>query len=913
MLLGRDAELDGCRALLARAASGNGGSLVVRGEAGVGKSALLQSVVDQSEGFQVLRTQGIESESPLAYAALHRLLLPLLNDLDQLPDPQAQALRGVFGLGAWSDAESGNERFLVFLAALGLVAHAAEGAPVLCVVDDAHWLDDASAAALLFIARRVQFEPIFVLFGAREGGERRFDPAELPDLRLQGLGPDAARDLLRSSVGVDVPTAVRDELLERTAGNPLALIEIPRALSADQMAGTEPLPSHLPLTDGLERVFLERYRRLPGGAQSYLLVAAADDSREIAVIDRAARELGLGDEARADAERSELARVDGTVLDLRHPLVRSAIYSSAPRPDRRRVHRALAQVFSERGELDRPAWHRAAAADTVDEELAEELSSVAARARSGGAHEAASAAWERAAELSPSASARAQLLHEAAAAAWMSGQPDRARALAQTARLLSVDTLLTADIDRLRALVEMNFGSAKVAHAILLRAAADVVGVDPARARQMAMIAAALGVFGAHSGVAIDPLELIPAASEDGDSHDVTFGALLTGMDLLGRGRLEQAAVHLRRALIVGEGLRSPDLLTNMPIAAVHLGDDEASRRWYDIELSEARQSESPFAVLHALTRRMIPDFVTGRWNDLAAAAAESESLAETTGSSNQRTFPRAVLLLLKTYRGSGPSDGELDQLEHHAADNPAGVLDVLIQDVLAWTRGVRALISSRPEEALHHFNRIVQPQTAFAAAVDHMDAAVQARHPDVLERVVARAEEFGSATGAAWAVALAEHGRALGSEGAAAEEHFRTALEVGASTMRPLQRARTELAFGEFLRRARRRVDSRTHLRAALVAFEELGAASWADRAAEELRASGEASRRREASPPAAMTPQELQVARLVQQGLSNREVAARLFVSPRTVDFHLRNVFSKLGISSRGGLLQVDLDSAA
>lgn len=911
MILGRDEELASCREFLERARAGHGGAVVVHGEAGVGKSAILAALVEGADSFEVLATQGIESEAPLAFAALHRLLLPVIDRLDFLPEPQANALRSVFGLAAPAAAEPGNERFLVFLAALGLLTNASENRPVLCTIDDAHWLDDASTAALLFIARRIRFERVAMMFGARDGGVRRFDPAELPALRLEGLGREAAQELLLASTVVNVPTSVRDELLARTGGNPLALMEIPSALSSAQLAGEAALPAHLPLTDGLERVFLDRYDRLPDAARAYLLVAAADDSGHVSTVDRAFERLAAGADGRERSERSGLVRVQGGSIVMRHPLVRSAIYSSASHPERRRVHAALADVLSRQGDRDRAVWHRAAASDGPDESTAAELETVARSAQAGGGHEAASAAWERAAELTPGEDDAARRLNAAAAAAWLSGQPDRSRNLAQTARSRTEDPLLLADIDRLRGIIEMNFGSPRVSHGVLLRAARNVSDADPGRAREMAMIAAALAVFGADSGIGIDPVTLAPY-DPGGNAHDVCFGALLQGMHHLAQGNVAAGAAEFRRALSVADGLRSPDLLSNIAIAAVQLGDDEAALRWHNIELDEARQNASPFHILHALTRRSLPDLTTGRWSEVVSAASEALDLADTTNQPNQKAFPKAALLLIGALRGTDGFERDLADVERLVEAHPAGILDIGIQDVLAWARGVHAA-SSNPTEALHHFRRISHPQNLRAAVMDRMESAARSGQRAELEAAVDDISRYAGATAAQWAAAAADHGRALLADGADAERHFRSALDHHAAATRPFNMARTQLAFGEHLRRARRRVDSREHLRAALVGFEELGAQPWAERAREELRASGESTRRRDEAPEASLTPQELQVARLVQQGLPNRDVAARLFISPRTVDFHLRNVFSKLGISSRGGLLQIDLDAAA
>ncbi|MFC0678722.1 AAA family ATPase [Lysobacter korlensis] len=906
MIVGRDPELRAVRALLERARGGDGGALVVHGEAGVGKSTLLAEAVRQSSGFRVLRTRGNEAESPLAYAALHRLLRPLLGRVGRLPRPQAQALGAVFGLEAGGAV--GSDRFLVFLAALGLLTDAAEDDPIFCVVDDAHWLDDASAAALRFIARRVEFERIAMVFGARDGGLRRFDPEELATLHLAGLDAESAERLLLDAAPAPVPAAVVSQLVARTHGNPLALVELPAALTLEQLVGEAALPAHLPLTDGLERVFLERFRGLSEDGRTLLLLAAADDSGDLLSVRRAAELLGAA-AGLPDAERSGLLEVTGTTVELRHPLVRSAVYTAATSVDRRRAHQALADSFTERGDPDRAVWHRADALESPDEATAAELDRVARWAGQNGGHEAASAAWERAADLSRTPGERASRRHCAALSAWLAGQPNRARTLVQSARAEASDPELLADIDSLRAFLEMNFGSPRVGHGILMSAARDVAGHDPARARKLAMVATAFAAFGFDSGIGIDPVSVAPPADDD-DPLAQTFGKLLAGMAAIVRKDTRDAAAQLRQALATAQGLRDPDLLTNIGIAAVLVGDDDAAMRWHDIQLDEGRQRAALSAILHALTRRTIVQLAVGRFPAVGTAAAEVLEIAGTTGQVNQRAFPLAEQALLAALQGSDRFADKLADAEQALAAHPAGVLDGLVRDTLEWAKAVDA---TTPAVALHHLQRVSHSAMARIIAIDRMEAAIRADKPDDARAVAADLAAFAADTGAAWAAAAAEHGRALLAEGDDAERHFRSALARSPQNTRLFNRARTELAYGEFLRRARRRTDAREHLRSAFADFETLGVRRWADRAAEELRASGESLRKREDSAVSPLTPQELQVARLVQQGLANRDVAARLFVSPRTVDFHLRNVFAKLGITSRGALTQIDLDHAA
>lgn len=380
MLHGREGERERVAGLLDQARGSHGGALVVHGPPGVGKSALLADAVVGAEGMLVLRTQGIESESPLAFAALQRLLRPAMRYAARLPAPQVGALRAAFG----ESADRTTDRFLVFVAALSLLAEAADEAPVLCVVDDAHWLDDASTAALLFVARRLGPERVALLFAARDGDLRRFDSGELPELTLGGLDAAAADRLLSERTGAPVSVDVRGALMAQTGGNPLALVELPTALSSGQLTGLEPLPAQLPLTQGVQRVFLDRSRRLSPAAQTVLCVAAADDSTRVSVVRRAAELLGADPAAFTEAEDSGLLRIVGSEVEFRHPLVRSAIYQGAATLTRQQAHAALAQVMTGQQDADRRAWHLAAAVDEPDENVVAALDQAADRAATRG-------------------------------------------------------------------------------------------------------------------------------------------------------------------------------------------------------------------------------------------------------------------------------------------------------------------------------------------------------------------------------------------------------------------------------------------------------------------------------------------------------------------------------------------------
>ncbi|HST66347.1 MAG TPA: AAA family ATPase [Mycobacteriales bacterium] len=887
MLQGRDVERAALAGLVDGARHGRGGALVLRGEAGVGKSALLEDLLAGAAGVQVLRTQALESESPLAFAALHQLLRPLLRLLDRIPAPQARALQVAFGQAEGPAVEP----FLVALATLSMLTEAAEEAPVLGLVDDAHWLDAASADALLFAARRLHADPVAMVLAARDGAP--FVADGIPSLVLAGLDATAARVLLGQRAGHPLPEEVIEQLLAESGGNPLALVELPTALTAAQLRGTAPMPARLPLTADVEAVFLDRSRRLPAAVRTVLLVAAADDSGRTATVRRAAATLGA--DALDDAERSGLLLIDGDSARVRHPLVRSAIYQAATSGQRRAVHQALADALAD--DPDREAWHRAAAADGPDDGVAAALDRVASRAERRGGYAAAAAAYERAAALTTGEQPRAARSFGAARNAWSCGQPARARTLAAAARRGTEDRLLRADIDRLRGRIEVNVGSASDAHRIFTAAARAVASADADRALEMAVAAAVLVVYGADSGETVDPSAL------PGDtSRRRCLTRLLASMTAAARGDVATAITALGDALEEGAAVTDPDVLANLGNAALHLGDDEAHRRCLTAMLSGARAGGAGMLVLYALPRLAFHQLLSGQWAAAAGSAAEALALAPRP----LRAAPLAWLTLLAALQGRPDYDDLSAELRTATESHPLGILTDPVHDLTRWATGVRAARGGDVHTALHHLARIRLPVIARMAAVDRVDAAVRADDRERAATWTAELTAFADATRWPWAKAAAAHGRALLAGPAQAPGQFEDALRHQG---RPYDRARTHLAYGEFLRRAQRRVDARTQLRLALETFQDLQAEPLVEHATRELRASGETARTRDPSTLLALTPMELRVAELVRQGLSNKDIAAQCWISPRTVAFHLRNCFTKAGVTFRGELAQLQI----
>ena len=853
----------------------------------------------------MLRTQGVEAEAPLAYAALHRLLRPVMRLIDTLPAPQVRALRVAMG----EEEGSGVEPFLVGVATLSLLTAAAEENLVVCLVDDAHWLDRASADALLFCARRIAADRVAMVFAARDGGDEVFEATGLVDLDLEGLDPGSARELLAGRLGRVPSTAVQERLVVETRGNPLALLELPGDLSDEQLSGSVALPDQLRLPVHVERVFLDRCRRLPEAVQSVLLLVAADDTGDLAALRRASVGLGLQDAALDEALASGLLHVDGEVVRVRHPLVRSAVYQAASIAERRRAHRALAEVLAGLGDPDRTAWHRAAAAEGPDDEVAVALEAVGARALRRGGYVAALAAYERAAALTTDPVRRRALAFSAARCAWACGDAARARTLLVTARDGAEDRLLLSDIARLRGHIEVNIGSATEAHRIFVEAAHEVHEVDAVRALEIGTAAAVMRTFGADSGSRLPDGYLAVSGAAAAEPRTRCLHQLLTAMTASADGDWAEAVAGLDDALAAGAEVDDRDLLWNLGNGALQLGDDEAQRRFYGYALSRAREAGAVTAVIYVLQRLCFGHFAAGDLVALRSSAEEARSLATSVGQPAMTALPLAWLAVLEALQAGEGYANLLTLSEEVASAHPLGITADPVHDLLRWARAVSAAGAGDTVGALHHLSRFRLPFLARSAAVTRIETAARAGEVELAREWTEELVGFAEGTGRHWALGAVALGRALTSEPDHAEAHFEESLSQHAQARRPLDEARTQLAYGEWLRRSQRRVDARQHLRRALDTFEDLRASALVDRANAELRASGETARKRDPSTLLDLTPTELKIAQLVSQGMSNKEVAAQCWVSPRTVAFHLRNVFAKAGITSRGELVRLDL----
>ena len=908
MLVGREPERALLGALVDGARNGTAGAVVVRGDPGVGKSALLDALASEAAEVTLLRTQGLEVEAPLPFAALHRLLLPLTRLRDQLPRPQARALGVAFG----EDDGPSVEPFLVGVATLSLLTSAGEEGPVLCIVDDAHWLDPASAGALLFCARRLGADRVAMVFAARDGAAARFEAPGVDEVVLGGLDEDASRALLAGQLGDSAAEHVVARLVQETRGNPLALLELPRELNAAQLTGATSLPAQLHLTDQVERAFLDRSRRLPEPVQRVVLLAAADDTGRLDVIRDAARRLNLdGHALQAALDSGLLVQTDHTVA-VRHPLVRSAVYQAAAGDVRRRAHRALADSLSSSGEAGRAVWHRAFAADDrgddVDDDLVDALADVGARSGRRGGYVAALAAYERAADLSTDPARRAELTVAAARSAWACGQAERARALLATAREATEDPVLLCDIASLRGHIEVNIGSAPEGHRIFVEAAHAVCAVDAVRALQMGVLAAVMRTFGADSGTPLRFEDLLTATAGDDSVRTRCLRAMLTSMTEAAEARWAAAVDALALAFDLGDDVDDRDVLWNLANAALQLGDDEGQRRFYSHALSRARESGAVTAVIYCLQRLCFVHFATGDHLAVRVSAEEALALGESIGQPAMTALPVAWLSLLAAHQSSDEYDDLADRLATLVAAHPLGITADPVHDLTRWAAAVRATGQGDTAGALHHFTRIRLHFLARIVATQRLEAAARAGDHTQARAWTAELEDFADQAAQPWARSAVAYGRALTEDGDV-EESFGLALAEGERSERPLDVARIELAYGEWLRRQQRRVDARQHLRHALDTFHDVRASAWSSRAEQELRASGETARKRDPSTQLQLTPMERKIAQLVSSGMSNKDVAAQCWISPRTVAFHLRNVFTKAGVTSRGELAQLDL----
>jgi len=896
-LLDRQRERAVLDRLLGDLRSGRGRALVVRGEAGVGKSALLEYVTGAATGMRVARTAGVESEMELAFAGLHLLCAPLLDRLEGLPGPQRDALGIAFGLRE-GDAP---DRFLIGLAVLTLLAEVAEEQPLLCVVDDAQWLDQASAQVLLFAARRLLAEPVGLVFAARDPGEQF---RGLADLEVRGLPDQDARTLLRSVVRFRLDERIRDRILAETNGNPLALLELPRGLGPAQLAGGFGLIEAQAIPARIEQGFRRRLEALPADTRSLMLVAAAEPTGDSMVVWRAAERLGIPASAGAAAQADGLLEIR-TWVRFRHPLVRSAVYSAAAAAERRAAHQALAEVTDRDGNPDRRAWHLAAAAAGPNEEVAAELERSAGRAQARGGMAAAAAFLQRAAEFTGEPVLRGARALAAAQTSLQAGALDAAAELLAMAVAGPLDELQQACAALLRGQIAFASGGGSDAPALLVKAAKQLEPLDAALARQTYLDAWLAAMFAGRFAGAGDLHEVSQAAR----SAPPPAGApspsdlLLDGLAVLVTEGRAAAAPLLRRAarvfaeeeISMAERLRWGFLAV---VAAIMVWDEQ---HWHTIEVRQLRSCREA-GLLAQLVIYVNSTAILMAWcGDFAAAAslvAEAEAIAAATGT----RFAPFAALWLAGFRGAEAEATPL--IEAVITDSRATGQGLAIQEsqrfsaVLNNGLGRYAPAAAQAQQASEQAPELF---TSMWALPELIEAASRTGQTQLGADALDRLAEATSVAQTDWAQGIYARSRALLSDGEDAEGWYRQAVDrLSRTPLRP-ELARAHLLYGEWLRREGRRAEARTQLRTAHGMFDAIGMGAFAERAGRELAAGGETVRRRAAETHDQLTPQEAQIAQLARAGMSNPEIAAQLFLSVRTVEWHLRKVFTKLEISSR------------
>lgn len=910
MLVGRDEELARITALLEHARSGVSGTLILRGEPGIGKSALLREALTPAEGMTILSATGIEAESELPFSGLSELLFPLLELLPEIPGPQADALAAALALGP---AVAAPDPFAVSAATLSVLAVEAERRPVLAVIDDAQWLDAASRDAVLFAIRRLHADRVAVLVGVRQNESVEFRPPGIPELAVGGISSEASRQLINQSAGKQVPKPVADLVHRSTNGNPLAILESLEVLSAGQLAGTEPLEEPLPTGPGVQRSFERRIAGLPEETRKALLVVAASDSGLIDEIRRACDAFGTRLEALDPAEVAGLTRNDGLRIQFLHPLMRAAVYHGAAAPDRRAAHAALASLLTDPKSLGSRAWHLAAAAQGEDEDVAATLERAALDARRRSGLAAASRAFERAARLTPDPERRAARLHEAGTDAYVGGESQRGIALLDEALALAGGISLRADIQQSRARAEMWTGSPREARRILLLAADAIEETDASAAALMLVDAATTafqqgdvdGDFESTARVALALAERAYRVGLRAGGQPAAAAAGAYGKALAVFRRPDEAyrlLVQSVDAIDERESLQLAVQLINTAAGFLYFEEFDRMRVPLERLIAAARAASAPGALPYALGHLSELDFRTGRWAQAYADASEAVALATELDHRFSLIYALACLAWIEAGRGlEGDCRAHLTRMmsvSPHAKSVVGGYA--------ARIAGLLQLGYGHNEEAIKSLEPLSQGLASADVAVpfifqempDLIEAYVHAGRRAQAETALTTFQDQGKRSLGTWVLAAAQRCRGLLEDDF--ESAFISALELHDRTTMPFERARTELCYGERLRRAKQRSEARPHLHNALDTFESIGADPWAERTRNELRATGETVRRDRAVM-GELTLQELQVALKVAEGATNRETAAALFISPKTVEAHLSRIYSKLGLRSR------------
>jgi DNA-binding CsgD family transcriptional regulator len=906
VLVGRSNERDALSGLLAQVAEGLSGALVLRGEAGIGKTVLLDEVIDSAReaGMRTVRVTGVESETQLGYAGLHLFLLPFADHIERLPGPQRNALQSTFGLVEAAQANS----FLVALGVLTLLADVASDAPVVCVVDDAQWLDPESEAVLAFVARRLYAERIVLLFAVREPSERSPLLVGVPDLSIGALDDHEASALLLSSTAGRLSLIVGARIITETGGNPLALVELAGQLSSAQLTGAAPLPEPLlPVGDLVQEAFRRRVNELTPEARLMLTVAAAEPNGSQALLWRTAERLGVDPEVAGSDDLGDLVEFSPRVA-FRHPLVRSVAYHATPLPERRLIHKALAAETDAVEQPDRVAWHLGLAAGGPDEGVAAQLEQAAVRARDRGGYATTVTFLSRAAELTVDEPTRGRRLLAAAEAALSAGQPQRAGALLDEAKPRLGDPLAHAQASRLQGAILFNGGHVAEATPVLLEAVRAFAPIDARTAREALLEAFEAGQYAGWSprqermGEIARAAEALPAMV---DSEASATDLLLAGCAARVAFGYPAAVPLLRRAVAMldaddldpGEGLRR---LAMGCVVAGELCDDRAHRALALRCVRLARDNGALMVLSVALTDLAAMAHVSaGEFDAADASHAEGREILAATGPGISGSAGLVKLYELAWRGQEDDARKSAAAIVKEANEAGRGLQDHFAQYCMVTLE----LGLGNYEAALRHALHVYEQDTLFIGTQvlpELVEAAVRAGERERAEQALEQLVERALASGMPLALGLLARSRALLATDADADPFYRDAIVQLQASLAAPQLARAHLLYGEWLRRQRRKSDARDQLRIAEEMFDSMGAAAFAERARMELLAAGE---RVERTTPrrSELTPREAQIARLVSEGNTNRDIAAQLFLSPATVEYHLRKVFRKLGVTSR------------
>ncbi|MDP9270356.1 MAG: LuxR C-terminal-related transcriptional regulator [Chloroflexota bacterium] len=896
-LLGRERERAALDRLVESARDGYGGALVVHGEPGVGKTALLDDAVEKATPLRIVRSAGVEGEMELPFAAVQQLCAPILAFGERLPPPQHDALNIAFGLSPGSAPNP----FLVALAVLGLLSEAARERGLLCVIDDAHWLDRASAQALGFAARRLAVERIAIVFAARKMGQAL---RGLPEIHVEPLGHRDARALLESVLVGPLDDQVLERLIVETRGNPLALVELPRGLTSSQLAGGFGVPAAAPLHAGIEESFQRRMAALPRDARLLVLIAASEPTGDATLVWRAAEVLGIPESAALAAESNGLIAFRPRVA-FRHPLVRSAVYRAAGAVERTEVHRALAEATDPETDPDRRAWHRAQAAVMPDEDVAADLDRSAARAQARGGFAAAAAFLERSAALTAEPARRAGRALAAAQAKLQAGAADDAVALVEHAEVGPLDDFQRAQAEVVRARIAFATNRGSDAPPLLLAAARRLEPLDVPLARETYLDALTAALYTGRLAGAVDTQQVARAAlAAPRAAAPRPVDLLLDGLATLiaqgpteGTPRLRDALdAFARRDTEASEALRWRWLAGR---AAQSIWEHEAWDLLTSHHIRAAREAGMLVELPLALDTRAGVHLLAGETRAAAALVEEAAALAGVMGDG---TAPRYGPLALAAYRGDADEVAKLVR---------TGTDDFLVRGEglgLTAANWLTALLNNglgRYEEALAAAAEATRiPGEIWFSTFALAELVEAACRSGRRERGVEALESLSASTsagGTPWALGVEARSRALLAKGDAAEPLYREAIERLEPTRLRLDLARAHLVYGEWLRREARRIDARNELRAAYELFTDFGMEAFADRSRIELEATGEHARKRTSATLDQLTPQEAEISRLAAEGSTNREIAAQLFISPSTVEYHLRKAFRKLDVTSR------------